>query len=1031
MLTNIKTLKKIGLIEERYSKLRYETIELINFEMCETLEHLYKEPCDNEKVNWCQVDSGTLWGGNKQTGWFRGDVTLSPIFEGKKVFICAKTGGETLFYVDGQCNGVFDRNHPVVMMTNNGVTGKSYHISLEAYSGHYVPSYTPGIGNRKSIMHNESKLYEGVNLLLEREDVSAFVFDIRVLRQVVNVLDESSLRRNKIIRGLAKIFAIVDAIPDETEEESWRSKLVNAREIMSPLLEAKNGSTIPMFGIMGHSHLDTAWLWSIAETCRKCARTFSSILNLMEQYPEFKFFQSSPYHVFMMKEKYPDIYQRICKMVKEGRWEPNGAMWIESDCNLPSGESLVRQMLIGQYATRELYGYTSDTLWLPDDFGFPASLPQIMRGSGVQFFCTNKLSRNDTNRFPYDTFIWKGADGTSVLSHFPKVDWLPDPENLQKSWEGTQHKDFEDRGLLLFGYGDGGGGPTNEMIESARRVKNLEGCPRTKVVTVSSFMKEMQDELTDLPQWTGELYFEAHRGTLTSLALIKRLNRKTEFALRDAEFLSTLAALNGQPYPVKQLRDIWSKFLINQFHDILPGSSIAEVNDEAIKSLNECFSSAIKISRDALNSWIKPQSNIASVLVINNLSWDRDSEFILDCVPEGKYINGNDIKAQWFEDIEGHAKLAVTGFNVPALGCKILTVSERQTMPQSAFKVSENVIETPYAILTFDAYKRIISFIDIHSQREIVKKGSALNTFWIGEDIPEFYDNWDIDIDQKLKMSMEKGFISSGITADGPIQLRIRSHYKIGSKSSMIQDMVFHADSARVDFETAIEWKEKHTLLKAGFDMDILTDFARNEIQYGYVERPTHSNLPQDRARFEVCNHKWTDLSEPGFGVTLINDCKYGIGLDGGELRLSLMKSGLGPDTRGEEGPHLFNYSILPHQGGFSVESVVRPAYEVNISVINMLTSAPMDEFKGIIEVDQPNIIVESIKWAENQNAFVVRIYEAGKTGGKVNLKFNISVKTVSLVNLLEENPDLVEMNNDIVSLYLRPFEIKTLLCYI
>lgn len=1030
MLVDKKIIGKLALIEQEYAKLRYRKVADVPVEMWETFEHFRTEPGEAENAEWKNAVPGTKWGDNWLSTWFRGDIKLPSECDGKKVFIRAKTGGETLFMVDGKFRGVFDDNHPVVMMALEGLEGKTYHLAFESYSGHHIPGCSPWENNAPPAPG--CKLFEGIELVMEREDVSSFVFDLITLRQLAQSCDDNSLRKNKIIRALSNVYSIIDSMPYQTCEESWRPKLAAARDIMKPLLDAKNGSTAPLMGIVGHSHIDTAWLWPIAETWRKCARTFSSVLNLMERYPEFKFIQSAPYHTAVIREKYPEIFEKIKKRVEEGRWEPNGAMWVEPDCNIPSGESFVRQLLVGQYATREMFGYTSDTLWMPDVFGYSAALPQILRGCDVEFFCTTKLSWNDTTRFPYDTFIWKGIDGTSVISHFNTIHCIPDPKTLIDQWNNVQHKDIQDRRLSAFGYGDGGGGPMEEMLEAARRVEDLEGCPRARHTTVGDFMKGIRDELPDLPVWAGELYLELHRGTLTSVAGVKRGNRKAEIALRNAEFLCTLAALKGTAYPAAQLAEIWKKLLVNQFHDILPGSSIARVNDEALEVFDQCIKDTDAISTEALKvSGGMTDGEKSRILAVNTLSWDRNGEFVLEAACEGQYPADNNIKSQWIEDAEGRSKLVVGGINLGPLSGKVIEMGKEAHSTISPFHVCDNEVETPYARIAFDSLGRIESLIEKTSGRNIVKPQGALNTLWIGEDIPEAWDNWDIDSDQRLKMHAETGFISRRVVSDGPLQLRLRSEYNIGTASHMIQDIVFHADSPRIDFETVIDWKEKHKLLKAGFELEILADSARHEIQYGYVERPTHTNLPQDRARFEVCAHKWTDLSEAGFGVSLLNDCKYGVGVNGSEIRLSLLKAGLRPDTRGDEGRHSFTYSLLPHACAFSVESVVRPAYELNIPVVSINAGSDASDFKGIVEVDSANVIIESIKWAECGDAFVVRLYDAAKTGSKVNVKFNVDVKNVCLTNLLEEKPEVLALEDNTASFYVKPFEIKTLLCSI
>ncbi len=695
MLIDKKIIEKLPLIQERYNKLRFEKIEDVPTQIWETYEHFVSQPSEEQGALWTNIMPGTKWGDNWLTAWFRGDVKLTDACIGKKTFIRAKTDGETLFMTDGSFKGVFDDNHPIVMMTSEGIEGKTYHLAFEAYSGHHKPGCGPD--ENDPAPQKDCKTFGGIEVVTEREDVSAFIFDFKALTQLIEILDENSLRRNKVAVGLAKVYQVIDVMPSETPEESWRPKLVEARKIMSPLLMATNGSTTPWFGIVGHSHIDTAWLWPITETWRKCARTFSSVLNLMEQYPEFKFIQSTPYQTSIIRERYPEIYNRIKEKVEEGRWEPNGAMWVEPDCNVPSGESFVRQLLVGQSATREMFGYTSDTLWLPDVFGYSAALPQILKGCNVDYFCTTKLDWNDTNRFPYDTFVWKGIDGTSVISHFHNLHCSPDPKTLDAQWKHVQHKDVQDRRLIAIGYGDGGGGPTAEMIEISRRVKDLEGCPRTKYTTVSEFMKGIKEELTDLPQWCGELYLELHRGTLTSIANIKRGNRKCEVALRDAEFLCTLAKIKGVEYPKVQLLKMWKKLLLNQFHDILPGSSIARVNDEAIEELRECLQGAEELSSIAMGELITPsKSDKHCVLLINNLSWDRMGELVINDVLEGYYPENEMIRAQWIEDTQGNKRLVISGINIPSFGSKVIPLVKKQYKITTPFKVDDDKIETPY-----------------------------------------------------------------------------------------------------------------------------------------------------------------------------------------------------------------------------------------------------------------------------------------------------------------------------------------------
>lgn len=1021
MLLDPKIPTKILHLEKTYDLLRFVPVASLDMEMAETREHFREVP----NLDYTPATPGRAWGESWGNAWFRGAVTVPNELDGETLYIRAETGGtESLFLVDGIHRGVFDIFHPVRLLDLKAQGGKTYQIALEAYAGHNYPGTQPYEYVRPTENAVEvppgSRTYVGVELVAERKDVTAFVNELRALRQVANVQDDNSLRKARIQTAFGEIFRLVYAKPEETDEATWREAIAQAREVMRPLLEAKNGGSVPTMSIVGHSHIDTAWLWTIKETWRKLARTYSSVLSLMDQYPEFRFTQSAPYHYEMVRELYPEIFARVQQRVKEGRWEVNGAMWIEPDCNLPSGEAFVRHLLVGQRSSREMFGVTSDCFWQPDVFGYSAALPQILQGADVQFFLTTKLSWNDTNRFPYDTFVWQGIDGSTVISHFNEMQGWPDPETLTRLWGQVQHKDVQDRRLVGFGHGDGGGGPMAEMIEIARLTEDLEGAPKTKYASMSEFMVGVRDELDRLPRWVGELYLELHRGTLTSIAAIKRYNRKCEFALRDAELAATFAALKGTAYPREAILKTWKRLLLNQFHDILPGSSIAEVNDEAFETFELCLNEANDLRDQAL---AKVGSG-EGVTLVNSLSWPRKGEIVLKGLPEGQAPAWS--TAQPIEDVAGERALAVAGIQIPALGY-VGYVLEDLVSKESAFKVDEREVTTPFARIRFTEDGRIASFFDLESGRELVSKGGLFNNLLIGEDVPAAWDNWDIDRDQRHKMHPAGKLIGREVVADGPLQLRIRFEYELGRESRLVQDVVFHATTPRVDFDTKVDWHERYQFLKVGFALDVLAETARHEIQFGHVTRNTHDNTSQDRAQFDVCAHKWTDISETGYGVAFLNDCKYGCTVKDGEYRLSLIKSGRRPDPRSDEGVHRFAYAMLPHAGGFSVENVVRPAYEFNVDVTTSTGIA--GEAFSLAQVDSPNVIIEAVKWAEDEDVVIVRLYEASKTGTHARVRFGFPVASVEETNLLEERPKAVEIENGEVSLYFHPFEIKTLRC--
>ncbi len=1035
MLTDRRIKPKLNMALDRYRALVYEAVADVPVQIAETQDHL-RNPSATDGLEWRDAAPGTVWGKPWWSAWFRGSAVLPKSCEGEDVFVCAKTGAvETLLFVDGVACGLLDSyavgdknlpHHLAKRICASGKAGQTVEIAIEAYAGHPSVGSNPR-GNSLADVSDEAlyrRTFESVQLALCHRDVKDFYLDLRVLLSLADSLDQDSLRFGKVMAGLSEVYAIIPQIPSEVPESEWRPALAKAREVMKPLLEAKNGDTAPFMGLTGHSHLDTAWLWTIDETIRKAARTFSNALSMMDQYPEYQFMQSAPCHADFVRVHYPEIFERIREAVKAGRWEPNGGMWVEPDCNITSGEAMIRQFLYGQASTQKWYGYRSDAYWQPDVFGYSAAIPQIMRGCGVDYFLTTKLSWNDTNPFPYDTFRWRGIDGTEVIAHFNTIHSWPDPKTLSDQWKRVLHKDVQDRRLSSYGFGDGGGGPQDEMIEITRRVVDLEGCPRARHISVSEFMHSLEQDLgANLPIWSGELYLELHRGTLTSIHGIKRGNRKSELALRDAEWAWALASTENAAYPADRLEDLWKLLLVNQFHDILPGSSITEVNVRAVRELEECTSAASALAVDGIRAL--GSEDAGSITIANSLNWAREGDIVIPDLPEDMEPGGAGIMSQSYEDVQGRRMTAVSGMNTVPLGVLPMRLVKRRLETDPCCEVTESGVETPYATIRFDDRGRIVSFLDKNAQRQLVRKGGAFNTFWIAEDIPESWDNWDVDADYQLKLDDSASLISREVASIGPLQLRIRSKYRIGEKSIITQDMVFHHNTPRIDFETLVDWQETHKLLKAGFDTSIVANDARHEIQLGHLLRPTHRNLSTDRARFEVCNHKWTDLSEAKYGIALLNDCKYGISALGGDLRLTLLRSGTHPDYRADNGLHRMDYALLPHDGGFSVESVVRPAYEFNVPVIAVQGCAA--EYKSLADIDSPDIIVESMKRSEDGRAIIMRMYNADNSHVHCRVDFGIHVVRLSQTNMLEEIERDLDLHVNGVELDFRPFEIKTL----
>ncbi|MEQ8819045.1 MAG: glycoside hydrolase family 38 C-terminal domain-containing protein [Sumerlaeia bacterium] len=1044
MILHLRTLRKLRRTLEFYELLSFESLQPVAFEFQETKAHHRRTPADGV---WRRIEVGESWGAEWANGWFRTEVTLPPDAAGRRVYLRADTGtAETILFVDEVPYGVLTPNydfsgctppyqHREALLTPMAEPGRKLTISLEAYAGHSHPGTQPprASGN---VMGAEfaRPTYRGAEVVAERTDVMEFCYDLLVLLDLVDALEANSLRRAKVAKGLAEVWKVLPAEPQRVAEDDWRQAMARAREIMAPLLARKNGPTAPVFGIIGHSHIDTAWLWPISETDRKIARSASNYLALMELDPKFRALMSAPYHMERLRTEYPELYTRIAERTREARFEVNGAMWIEPDGNIPSGESFVRQLLYAQRWTREQFGQTMDTLWLPDTFGYSAALPQILRQGGVPYFCTTKLSWNDTNKFPYDMFHWQGIDGSRVLAHLNVMDLEgPSPKTLTLNWNRVQHKDVQDRVQAIYGFGDGGNGPHRRNMEYARRVEDLEGIPRAKSMTVSEFMQGAERDLgSDLPVWMGELYLELHRGTLTSQAWIKRHNRRNEFLLHDAEFLWAMAWKNGAEWPEAEFERLWKDHLLHQFHDILPGTSIQRVNEEAVAAMGrigEEVEALAQAGAEALD--LKGDGRNQALMLVNTLGWDRSGPVELMNLPEGYSPGDHSRRWQAIRKPWSHETIIVAGQqDIPAMGSRILPlqhISLSDTLPPSPFSVHDGEIETSRLIVRYDSETgAITSMFDKALRRECVAEGGAINLLQFGEDVPELWDVWDIDSDQEHKLETVQPMGPPDIVSEGPLQLRLRWKFHVGRKSEMIQDMVLRNKSPQVDFEAVIDWREEHTLLKARFDLAPCATEARHEIQFGHVKRPTHRNMPEDRARFETCCHKWSDISEPSFGVALLNDGKYGVGAHETTLTLSLLKGGIRPDPRGDAARHIVRYAVRAHDG-FSVANVVKPAYEFNLAPMHFHCATGAEPIQPPFAFEAETVIIDAIKRSEDGRGLIVRLYEAGGRTSHATLRFSPGA-TVEETNLLEDVDSALPVDEKgALSLTFRPFQLRTL----
>lgn len=996
----------------------------------ETKDQLYFPPVNDNLYE--AIREGDSWGEERSYCWFKASYTVPSELEGIPLYAFPHWGSyETMLWVNEVPFGEFaykicptgHGNHYCDLIRINPKANETIDLAFEAYAGHYVIGCFPFETNEKPSFHYT---FNGVDICTKNQDIADFIFDLKALNQLACSMDEYSFRRGDIINCLTEVHKIVYYSPEHVDESTWRKALVKAREVMKPCLEAQNANSAPSVGLIGHSHMDTAWLWDIAETIKKCARTYSNQLSLMEQYPEYCFIQSSAYHLEVIRRHYPALFTRIQEMIKTGRYEPNGGVWVECDCNITSGESMVRQFLWGQKYTQKYFDFTSDCFWLPDTFGYSAAIPQIMKGCNVDYFLTTKLSWNDTTTFPYETFYWEGIDGTKVLVHFNTTHNWPEPQTLIYRTEGRgqlnplQQKTVSDKRLVSYGFGDGGGGPQFEMIEMARRCKDLDGCPKAEHTTVSSFMKDLEKTAINPNTYAGELYLELHRGTLTNQHQIKRNNRKAEIAIRNAEITTVANAIKANEVASDtQIRPLLETLLVNQFHDILPGTCIQTAHEQSHKETTEVIKQANHIIHENLAG-----DNSDRQTAVNLLSFPYNDVIYFN--KKDSYLSLEEsVIQQEIIDLDGNQKLAVIGLTIPPFSSVTVNKGAPPAFKESPFQYNSNKLVTPYAKIEFNDKGFMKSFIDRRNNRQLVsEKGYAFNTFLFAEDVPSQWDNWDVDADFEMKFHDNAILLKEEVIANGAAQLRIRRHYQLSAVSFLKQDTIFHAHTPRIDFETQINWHDKRRFLKTAFDTTILSRQARHEIQFGYVQKPTTRNTETEQAMFEVVNHKYTDLSETQYGCAILNDCKYGISVEGGNMRLSLHKGGIRPDPRGDEGLHTVTYSFLPHAEGFNAESVIRPAYTLNYPPIIVDGAYSMPQ---LLSVDTSNIIVETVKpCEENEKAIIVRLYEAEGTYANATVSLTFPAIKAEETNMLEEIKQSLAFENGI-ALSFKPFEIKTI----
>ena len=989
---------------------------------------------------WTAFENGAAWGaGDEEWINFRFRAVVPETFRDRTV-LAIRTGREAeweavnpqfVVWVDGRIEQAFDTKHHELVLLDAPEPGRAFDVLFEGYVPKLRDFQIPA------------------RLRVELRDVNAEVvalgYDIRVPWEAACLCPEGSRDRERTLETLSDALNLLDL--REPQSDAFNASVRAARAFLQTEYYDKRRDldAEAVADCIGHTHIDCAWLWDLYQSRHKAVRSFATMLKLMERYPDFRFMSSQPLLYKFVKEDQPELYERIREAVRRGQWQPEGGMWVEADCNLSSGESLVRQFLHGQEFFRREFGQRTRVLWLPDVFGYSAALPQIMKGAGIDYFMTSKLSWSEFNLSPYDTFLWKGIDGTEVLTHFTPsrnasggsgshadLAWFTtynamlSPTQLQGGWQRFQQKALDDHFIVSYGFGDGGGGSTDWMIENARRMAvPLPGTPVVRQCMPRQFFEELEERVKDnprLPKWSGELYLEYHRGTYTAMARNKRFNRKMELMLRDAEFLSAWAgALCGTPYPAAQLHDLWETVLTLQFHDILPGSSIKKVYDDALEMYTDAAAKAEAIRGGAMAAVAGLLKG--DVIAFNTLSEVRDDLLWFDAPADVTALideAGNVAPVQF---VDGRACAFVRG--VPSLGAKAFRFMKGEPAAATV-RADAKGFDTPFYTGAFDEAMRITSMVDRRAGRELCRPGEALNDIVCYENRPHNYDAWDINIYYDQKHWPVDGVTGVEVVSEGPVLARLRVRYAYG-RSAIAQEITFYNDIPRVDFDTTVDWQEDHGMLKARFPVDVFYNDATFDIQYGNVRRATHRNTSWDVARFEVCAHKWADVSEAGYGFSLMNDCKYGYSVDERAVALTLLKSSTYPNPEADRETHRFTYAMLPHAGDWRAAGTPSAAYRLNVPMLAARGTGEGRALPGYAAVDAPNVIVEVVKRQLDGEDAILRLYECHGARTDVTLTLGRAPESVTVVNLLEDDLRPADLQGSQVRFTLKPYEIITL----
>ncbi len=971
--------------------------------------------------------AGTAWGKPWDYAWMFGSFTVPPEARGERIVMDLNPGGESVLFVNGRVFGARrgDRmDHPHQYISDQVVCrkaegGESFAIALEVYGGTPLPDHPS-----RPVFPEEGVTFTRTGPAVTgrstfgwwNEEAYQLWLDLTVLRDVHDYLDPHDGFREALADGFARLLDSLDAeLPLPERRQAYSA----ARELIAPLAAAHNGTFAASMGVIANSHLDLAWLWPMEETRRKTARTFAAVLRLLEEYPEAMFLQSQCAEYELCRKHYPELFGRVKAAIAAGRWIADGGMWVEPDTNLAGGEALVRQFLYGRRYFREVLGVESRVAWLPDTFGYSAALPQIIKGFGMTGLTTQKIfwSYNNSEPFPHHAFLWRGLDGTMIPTFLHMFYETPvDAKTVHTRWTSRLEQDGSSDFYLPFGQGDGGGGPSRDDMEQVRRQRDLQGAPKLYWMTPESYLKKRDNG--SLPSYRGELYVPCHRGTYTTQAMIKKGNRRAEHVLRAWEMLAAMAAFAGlAAYPAEALEKSWKLLLTNQFHDILPGSSIARVYEEARTDIAQVRDSSVRGAREALLAFCR---NGQGVTVFNPSSHRvtrtirADSRFASGAVTR----DGSRFQAVAYRD------------EALVLAClepmSALTMYPAEVPVHSGASVTRQggsyILQNTCLRAEVSEKGELLSMVTLHDGRERIR--SVSNVFHLYRDLPRRFDAWDVDSQtERREVPLDAKYEAEIVCASGLFaELKITACF---SSSVVTQQIRLTAEEPQLEFITEADWQESHRLLKVSFDTGIDADNADHQIQFGYLSRPAHRSRRYDEDRFEVCAHAWTALRDATHGAALLNDCKYGVSVNDGVISLSLLRAPTYPDAAADRGRHRFIYAYRVWDGPMETCGLTEAAEALNDPLITVPgSSVPL----RLLTCSDPSVTVESVKLAEDGSGdLVIRLYESMGGARTAIVHPFLPFSAACTCSLAEDPLRVLPVTDSTVTLSFRPFEIVTL----